>query len=146
VNPVFRAHIVKACPIFDSDEDGRNFEAQLAKLEGKAVEVVIRPVEAKRSANQNAYYWGVVIKILQEDTQHEDTKTDKKRIHDALRGMFLSRKDWLGKEIVLSTTELSTAEFEEYLSKIRRWAEIALGSRIPLPNEVEIPEFYEEAA
>lgn len=33
---------------------------------------------------------------------------------------------------------MNTAEFEEYLERVRRWAAVEYGVVVPLPNEVEV--------
>jgi hypothetical protein len=97
--------------------------------------------EAKiRSLQENSYYWGVCLKILSEDTGYTPNE-----MHEVCRSMFLNEKVMLKingkmqeKTIPISTTGLTTIEFEEYLSKIRQWASIELSCYLPLPNELEV--------
>ena len=94
--------------------------------------------EAKiRSTPENKYYWGVVVEILSDELGYS-----KNEIHEILKGMFLSDVKFLKTKngvkearIPKSTTELTTAEFENYLSEIRQWAIMELGILIPEPNE-----------
>jgi hypothetical protein len=87
----------------------------------------------QRSLEQNAYYQGVVLKILSEYTGY-----DHDEMHDALRYKFLAYENVDGLMTILSTTQLNTKEFEVFLSRIRRWAAMDMGVFIPKPNEVEI--------
>jgi hypothetical protein len=82
----------------------------------------------QRSNNQNEYYWGCVLKLISEHTG--DTVED---LHDHFRIRFLMRGVKLDSP--RSTTSLSTSEFEEYLSKIRHFAQMDLQVFIPLPHE-----------
>jgi hypothetical protein len=69
------------------------------------------------------------------------TGYSRDEVHEILRGKFLSdSKSIAGEDITFShsTTELSTVEFEEYLSHIREWASIKLNIYIPEPNEVDL--------
>lgn len=87
-----------------------------------------------RSMNQNKYYWGVVIEGLAQHLGYESEE-----LHDALRQKFL-RVQSLDHRLpphAKSTTDLNTKEFEEYVDKIRRFADVELNYFIPLPNEVE---------
>lgn len=92
-----------------------------------------------RSGNQNRYYWSVVIELISEHTGFT-----REEIHEILKHKFLRRTIWIPhnadgvKEmnvIARSTTDLTTKEFEEFLSSIRGWAAICLGISIPEPNE-----------
>ena len=106
--------------------DIERFNAYLQGLDGK-VSVVVRKRRKPRSDNENRYYWGVVVKILSDETGHLPDE-----IHEALKHKFLM--DGL---VAKSTAMLSTVEMEEYLSRIRTWASMDMNIYIPEPNEVE---------
>ena len=118
------------------DADGRLFfDDELAfslvrsALRGKEVQVLIEPKANRRSRMENNYYWGVVVKLIAKwmgDTAEA--------AHEALRWRFLRRTNKRGMWTVQSTAELTTKEFEEYLSRVRQWAS-EQEVFIPLPNE-----------
>lgn len=82
-----------------------------------------------RSRQENSYYWSVVVGTLADHTGFSPEE-----IHAALKMKFL--KIVKGKlESCRSTTELTVGEFEDYLSKIRMFANEELNCLIPLPNE-----------
>lgn len=91
-----------------------------------------------RSISENKYYWGVVLDILSEELGY--TKTE---MHEILKHLFLFNVVCLNKKngekqfvnTVKSSSELSVAEFEEYLGQIRTYASVELGIWIPEPNE-----------
>ena len=131
MNPVFSGKIEKGKVILDNPN---RYLVQISRLEGQPIEVVLRKQKSTRSLNQNNYYWGVVLELL------SDNGNTPEEWHEICRQMFLkSFKEVNGKEMeyVRSTTKLNTAEFEEYLEKIRRWAVQELNFYIPLPNECE---------
>ena len=103
----------------------------LSRLEGKRVTVDIKKWYHKRSDNQNKYYWGVVIPYLCGHTGYESEE-----MHDVLRVKFLTEESLTNVPPKIGrTSKLSTMEMEDYLDKIRRWADIDLQLYIPLPNE-----------
>ena len=106
------------------------FARALAALRGREVQVLIEPKKKRRSTNQNDYYWGVVIAILSDFTGYSPEE-----MHEALKNKFLGFYDKkTGLRVVSSSAELTTADFENYLSQIRAWAG-ENGIFIPLPNE-----------
>jgi hypothetical protein len=85
-----------------------------------------------RSQKQNAYYWGVVLKIMGAEIGYLPDE-----IHQLMCKEFLSYERSPGELFVKSTTKLSTVEFEDYLANVRRFAATELSIFIPMPNETE---------
>lgn len=113
--------------------DPSAWSLSLAKLEAKRVTVEVSAWRKSRSAQQNRYMHGVVIAILGE---HLGYHADEMRA--ALAHKFLSEPDSkTGLLRIRGTSELSTVEFEEFLSRVRQWAGEELGVFIPLPNEYD---------
>ena len=86
-----------------------------------------------RSTSENKYYWGVVLDILSNELGYT-----KEEMHSVLKNLFLKELIHIkGKEFesVKSTAELTTTEFEEYLSDIRVFASKDFSIWIPEPNE-----------
>ena len=111
--------------------DPTAFRLVFAKLEGKAVEVVVRKKEKHRSGAQNAYYWGIVIDIISGATGFTPQEA-----HDAMRFKFLT--DMQGElPKVKSTSELTTVEFLDYIALIQQWASEFLDCYIPEPGELD---------
>lgn len=116
------------------------FEAYLFTMPEK-VEVIVRPItrNTSRSNEQNKYYWAVVIKLIS-----EEQGSSAEEVHEILKQQFLSKEISMGGRVFnvpkYSTTELTTAQFEEFLSNVRQWASINLGVYIPLPNEIDYQE------
>lgn len=117
--------------LFDSLKDGRH------KLEVTEIN--------KRSLNQNAYYWLILTEYIQPALYNEgwsDIKT-KEDAHVFVSDIFLKRKsvnEATGeiKELPISTTELTKADFNIYLNDIWRWAAEYLSINIPEPNQQTI--------
>ena len=114
----------------------RAFLTHVKSLSGEDVTVTVNKYRAykQRSNDQNRYYWGVVIKLLRDETGHSPEE-----LHEILKLKFLLKTYQLkGKQFpgVVSTADLSTMEFEDLMAKIRSWASLDLGIYIPAPNEV----------
>jgi len=100
-----------------------------------------------RTLAANRYYWGVVLKVLQ-----EYTGIDTEDMHEVLKSKFNPKKVSVGTEdeieIGASTKGLDTEEFIRYIEKVRIWATEALSTPtnmcyIPLPQEVIKPEYQD---
>jgi len=120
-------------------KDKALFVAAFRCHEGKDVE--FQPVRHRevRSLNQNRYYWKVIIPSVA-DAMGED---DPESVHAVLKnecnyeiraiGKGSERKEY---RVPLSTADLSTADFELYAERCRRFAAVFFGIYVPLPNEV----------
>lgn len=109
--------------------------------EGRRVTVEVRRFRKARSMNQNAYYHGVIVKLVM-DVMGED---DPVAAHEVLKFECNSEIRTIGKgedrreyRHPLSTALLSTVEFEAYTDRFRMFAARFFGIYIPLPNEVAI--------
>jgi hypothetical protein len=113
----------------------------IQSLEGKDIIITIEKKKKKRSNPQNAYYWSVVLPMMQTGFYNNlGEHVGIQEAHEFLKGRFLFREvvnQELGEVIKLSksTTELSTIEWEEYMDQIRTFATEFLNITIPLPNE-----------
>jgi len=97
--------------------------------------VTIEKEKSKRSLDQNSYLWGVVYKTISD--YNGDTVND---LHAYFKRVCLPPefKKVMGKEfkVPASTTELSKADFGNYIERIR--AEVApMGIIIPEANNKE---------
>ena len=113
-----------------------DFEQHLKRFEGKEVEVIVRRYRPQRTISQNNYYWGVIVKMISEDTGH-DTET----VHNWLKTKFNKKRilvKGIPQEVVDTTTRLDVWGFsEDYWEPIQRWAAEFLGLVIPDPDRVE---------
>ncbi len=94
-----------------------------------------------RSYSQNRYYWGVVLRHLE-----EHTGIDKEDLHELMKHRFNLRTLDIGGKIYEfggSTKGLDKKGFSEYIEKIRLWAEQEMGCRIPAPNEMDEEQILE---
>lgn len=125
------------CKITKGKIDIYNLPAYLNDLSGISGEAVIdiRPWKPVRSGNQNRYYRGVVLSMIEDYTGQ-----DADDLHHYFRAKFLGVDDKGGIEIPISTTILTTKEMENYMEAIKRFASVNLGLYIPDPNEAPLVE------
>ena len=75
---------------------------------------------AKRTLDQNAYYWAVLTEFQQDHGW--DTPED---VHEFFKGMFLrkhySLPNGIRCETIGSTARLTTVEFGDYMDKCKYW-------------------------
>src|SRR5689334_24948202 len=129
--PIFRG-IVESGKIKWHGVDRKRLDVLTKHLEGKEIELTLRAVPKKRSLRQNSYYWGVLVAMMAEEAGYERPE----EMHDALRMHFLLKHTDAPLPTIRSTTELTTVEFEEYMSKCRQLASEVYGLYVPEPNEV----------
>ncbi len=94
------------------------------------MEVIVRRPRVQRSLSQNSYYWGVVIPLFAEYCGYDDPQD----LHYALKVKFLSEPEEHGLGRVRSTSSLTTAEFTEYVERVRKLA-AEHGVYVPDPGE-----------
>lgn len=96
----------------------------LEKNEGKKVVVEIELERSKRTLNQNAFYW-LYLGVIEKETGNNATD-----LHELFKRKFLPPipKKILGVDfrIPATTTQLTKAEFGEYLDKISAFTEIPI--------------------
>lgn len=119
----------------------RQFDDQIRQFrEGAEVEVEVTIRRATRSLAQNAYWWGVVVEMISEQTGYTPDE-----VHEFLKAKFIPKKlafcDGNGEvvdEYVLggSTRKMNTLQFGEYMETVRRWAAETLGLNIPDPESL----------
>jgi hypothetical protein len=125
----------------------QKFDEGIKTMAGCRVMVNVRKLYNKRSINQNAYYWGVVVLIARQAineqwgfVDNEPGSVDSDQVHEILKTEcnfknIASRETGVILKVGMTTKELTTVEFEEYLERCRRWIQEYLVAYVPLPNE-----------
>lgn len=109
----------------------KQFAAYSTRFEGDEIEVEIRKRRSRRSHDQNAYYWAVVIPLLASHTGYTHDE-----MHEALKAKFLGTEDMShGLLRIGSTAKLNTLEFADLVDRVVLWAAESLGVVIPLPDK-----------
>lgn len=115
----------------------------ICSFEGKDIELTIQRKRKIRSNPQNAYYWGLVIPIVQEGLKEATGEVrDVNSIHyQILLPLLAPKREIINKstgEVFserITSSEMTTSEFMDYIVSIQQWGAEFLGINIPDPNE-----------
>lgn len=88
-------------------------------FEDSNVVLSVKVLQGTRTPPQNSYYYGVVVKVLGDNFGYT-----KDEMHKALKVHFG----------IDSTKTLSVDEFDDYIQRVMRWAQIEHGVYIPEPK------------
>jgi hypothetical protein len=94
----------------------------------------------KRSTQQNRYYFGLVIPLVQNGIRDLGTELTKEETHEFLKSRFnyselVNRDTGQVEHLPRSTTLLNKLAFSEYISKIQQFASEFLNIVIPDPGQ-----------
>jgi hypothetical protein len=112
----------------------------VSKAPGNRFVLTLKEQKRKRSLNQNAYYWGVVIPPILALLREHGNYVDAEDVHEFLKlrvgklSRMIVTPDGEVQKSLGSTAKLSKMEFEAYLERVRAWA-AEFGVAIALPNE-----------
>lgn len=131
INPVFAGIVDRGKIVLD---DPASFALHVRGMEKSRVELKVCKFRRNRSADQNRYYWGVVVKLLADGFGYSPEE-----MHEALKFKFLRVPSEAGRplETVRSTADLTTVEFMDYIASIQTWAATEFSICIPDPNQVD---------
>ena len=113
----------------------------LKSFEGQNILITIQKQKKTRSNPQNAFYYGVVVAIMQQCLKDAGYLMTNEQVHEMLKLKFLKESILVNEqtgeylERIKSTTELSTIEFMEYILEIQKFAVEYFNTVIPDPNE-----------
>ena len=113
----------------------------IRSFNGSEVIVSFDKPKKKRSNNQNAFYWGVIIPLMQQgakDTWGESWSIDKAHKHLSKLFVFHESVNQKTGEITQtpkSTTELTTTDWEVYVTEIRIYLLENFDIDAPEPNQ-----------
>jgi len=92
--------------------------------------------KSNRTNQMNSYYWGVMIKMIAEETGYENDQ-----VHTLMKIRHGVKEDldigMVGGRVPKSTAKYTVEEMQEYWRKITQWAAEFLNLQIPEPNEIE---------
>lgn len=113
----------------------------IRSFEGADVLITLEKQKKKRSNPQNAFYYGVIIPIVQNCLRDAGYIMTNEATHDLIKLKFLKEVILTNEETgevverVKSTTELSTSQFMDFVAEISIFTNEYFGVNIPEPNE-----------
>lgn len=107
------------------------------------ITITVEKRKRKRSLNQNAYYFGVVVPLVRNGINQFGNEFSIEETHEYLKANFnlkevINTNTGEVMKVPLSTANLTTINFMEYIEKIQRFAANDLCIVIPDPNEMYI--------
>lgn len=116
----------------------RVFEQMIKEMPDMDVEVVVKK-KARRSTQQNRYYWGVVVWMIKQRMVELGHRFSSEDVHAFLKDRFngtdiVNDDGEVVARIGQSTTVMNKSEFGEYIDKIMEWSSEYLGIYVPPPN------------
>lgn len=91
-------------------------------------EVLVKPLRLKRTVAQNRRYWAILRDISEQWYSAEGYRYTQSQLHEEFKRLYLGSEDeWVGfdgmvRSVPISTTILSTKEFNEYMEMVEAWA------------------------
>lgn len=113
----------------------------IATFEGKQIVIKIEKFKKKRSTQQNRFYYGIVIPIVQNCLKEAGHVMTNESTHDLIKLKFLKETLFVNEttgeviERIKSTTELSTSQFMDLLAEINNFTFEYFGVNLPSPND-----------
>jgi hypothetical protein len=113
----------------------------MKSFEGKEVVITFDKPKKKRSNNQNSFYWGVLIPLMQsgaKDLWGEVWSIDKAHKHLSNKFVFhesINEKTGEVTQTPKSTTELTTTGWEVFMTEIRIYLLQDFDIDAPEPNQ-----------
>lgn len=113
----------------------------IVTFEGKQVVIKIEKFKKKRSTQQNRFYYGVIIPIVQNCLKEAGHIMTSESTHDLIKLKFLKETLFVNEttgeviERIKSTTELSTSQFMDLLAEINNFTFEYFGVTLPNPND-----------
>jgi hypothetical protein len=110
-------------------------------FEGKQIVIKIEKAKKKRSTQQNRFYFGVIIPIVQNCLKEAGHIMTNESTHDLIKLKFLKEALFVNEETgevierIKSTTELSTSQFMDLLAEINNFTFEYFGVSLPSPND-----------
>jgi hypothetical protein len=114
--------------------------AILLNFAGMDIEISIEKKKKRRGLAQNAYYWGVIVPMVQSGLRDAGYKVSKESTHEFLKATFNKQElvnEQTGEilQTVGSTAQMTTVQMMEYFMEISQWAIEFLNINIPEPGE-----------
>lgn len=119
---------------------GEAIVSAIEKLEGKRARIAIEEYKKPRSNRQNRYYWGVVLRMYVQYFQRQGVFMSNDDMHIWIKEYVWSDfVDVIVNDVpfrkILTSTRLTTMEWEERMTLARAYASEHFSLNIPEPSE-----------
>lgn len=117
----------------------KNISSEIINSGWKEFDITVEKKKKKRSQYQNAYYWGVVVALIRERFIQLGHDVSIEETHSYLKQEF-NYKESVNEDtgdirrFPMSSTELTTSQFCDYIARIQKFASEILDLYIPEPG------------
>ena len=116
---------------------------------GKDVVITFSKPKKSRSNNQNRFYWGVVLPLVQNGLLYAtgELRSVDNIHYKILLPLFAPLNEIVNKDTGeciserLTSSEMTTTQFMEYIMEVQKWSAEFLSIDIPNPNEENLLNF-----
>lgn len=115
----------------------------------KEVVITFSKAKKERSNQQNRFYWGVVIPLIQNGLLEAtgELRSNENIHYKILLPMFAPVNELVNKDTgeciteKITSSDMSTTQFMEFILEVQKWAAEFLNIDIPNPNEETLINF-----
>lgn len=115
----------------------------------KEVLITFSKPKKERSNNQNRFYWGVVIPLIQNGLLEStgELRSNENIHYKILLPMFAPVNEIVNKDTgeciseKITSSDMTTTQFMEFILEVQKWSAEFLGVDIPNPNEENLITF-----
>lgn len=136
--PVFHGYVTEEAKLVLEPTEHNLRQGHLKRLAGKPVDVIVRQHRNKRSERQSRWHWGVAIPVIAQELGYD--KHEHEQLHYALVAKCFGTvfDERLKQEVPKArSSQLTTAQFSEFMEWVVRYAATEWGIQIPMPGESE---------
>lgn len=119
----------------DGTWKGDDLKGHLLSRKPGAYQISVTPVKASTSTQQIRYYRGVVLPMIAQESGYDDDAMHEVLIQELAPKVTIKSKldGRKRKKFSKRSNDMTTAEFSEYVEKVRRFAATFYGINIPDP-------------
>ena len=115
----------------------------------KEVLITFSKPKKERSNNQNRFYWGVVVPLIQNGLLEAtgELRSNENIHYKILLPMFAPVNEIVNKDTgeciseKITSSDMTTTQFMEFILEVQKWSAEFLGVDIPNPNEENLITF-----
>lgn len=115
----------------------------IESFDGKTIVITIEKAKNTRSNQQNRFYWGVVIPIIQQGLKDAtgEFRSAESIHYGILLPLFAPTNEIVNTDTgqvlteKISSSEMTTSQFMDFVVSVQQWAAEFLGVDVPNPNE-----------
>ena len=127
---------MKGWTIENTEKFKKDFNEYMIKLKDWCYTCEVKKFRKSRSLQQNKFFHWPFLEDLASKLWCDTLTAKKEAKYECLSSSFMW-SDWLWKKDIPSTADLTTAEFENFIDRIRDWFRDNYRDELIQPNQTE---------